>query len=98
MGRVRPLAYGEANRNLAVQLGGLRGPGGAPAPAKHKMVTATRETAMFTGPSTQSPVVRPVDQGMRLYPTGNKNGLMWEVKDGLGSRGWGSWITFEVPN
>jgi uncharacterized protein YraI len=60
------------------------------------MVTATRATAMFTGPSTQSPVVRPVDQGMRLYPTGNKNGLMWEVKDELGNMGWVSSIMFEL--
>jgi hypothetical protein len=41
-------------------------------------------------------VVRPVDQGMRLYPTGNKNGLMWEVKDELGNMGWVSSIMFEL--
>ena len=47
-------------------------------------------------PSTQTAVVRPVDQGMRLYPTGNKNGLMWEVKDELGNMGWVSSIMFDL--
>jgi hypothetical protein len=51
---------------------------------------------MFSQPSTASAPVRPVDQGMRLYPTGNKSGLMWEVKDELGNMGWVSSIMFEL--
>jgi curli biogenesis system outer membrane secretion channel CsgG len=96
IGQVITLAYLDAYTRLVDQLGGLPGPGQAPAAAAQQMVTATRATAMFTGPSTQSPVVRPVDQGMRLYPTGNKNGLMWEVKDELGNMGWVSSIMFEL--
>jgi curli biogenesis system outer membrane secretion channel CsgG len=96
IGQVITLAYLDAYTKLVDQLGGLPGPGGAPAAAQQQMVTATRATAMFTGPSTQSPMVRPVDQGMRLYPTGNKNGLMWEVKDELGNTGWVSSIMFEL--
>lgn len=96
IGQVITLAYLDAYTKLVDQLGGLPGPGGASAAAAQQMVVATRSTAMFTGPSTQSPVVRPVDQGMRLYPTGNKNGLMWEVKDELGNMGWVSSIMFEL--
>ena len=96
IGQVITLAYLDAYTKLVDQLGGLPGPGQAPAAAAQQMVTATRATAMFTGPSTQTPVVRPVDQGMRLYPTGNKNGLMWEVKDELGNMGWVSSIMFEL--
>jgi curli biogenesis system outer membrane secretion channel CsgG len=96
IGQVITLAYLDAYTKLVDQLGGLPGPGQAPAAAAQQMVTATRATAMYTGPSTQSPVVRPVDQGMRLYPTGNKNGLMWEVKDELGNMGWVSSIMFEL--
>jgi curli biogenesis system outer membrane secretion channel CsgG len=96
IGQVITLAYLDAYTKLVDQLGGLPGPGGAPAAAAQQMVVATRATAMFNGPSTQSPVVRPVDQGMRLYPTGNKNGLMWEVKDELGNMGWVSSIMFEL--
>ena len=96
IGQVITLAYLDAYTKLVDQLGGLPGPGGASTAAAQQMVVATRATAMFTGPSTQSPVVRPVDQGMRLYPTGNKNGLMWEVKDELGNMGWVSSIMFEL--
>lgn len=96
IGQVITLAYLDAYTKLVDQLGGLPGPGQAPAAAAQQMVVATRATSMFTGPSTQSQVVRPIDQGMRLYPTGNKNGLMWEVKDELGTQGWVSSIMFEL--
>lgn len=96
IGQVITLAYLDAYTKLVDQLGGLPGPGAAPTAAVQQMVVATRPTAMFSMPSTQSQVVRPVDQGMRLYPTGNKNGLMWEVKDELGNQGWVSSIMFEL--
>ena len=32
--------------------------------------------------------VRDLDPGMMLYPTGNKEGTMWEVEDELGNKGW----------
>ncbi len=96
IGQVITLAYLDAYTKLVDQLGGLPGPGAAPAAAVQQMVVATRPTAMFSMPSTQSQIVRPVDQGMRLYPTGNKSGLMWEVKDELGNQGWVSSIMFEL--
>jgi hypothetical protein len=96
IGQVITLAYLDAYTKLVDQLGGLPGPGAAPVAAAQQMVVATRPTAMFSMPSTQSQVVRPIDQGMRLYPTGNKNGLMWEVKDELGNQGWVSSIMFEL--
>jgi curli biogenesis system outer membrane secretion channel CsgG len=96
IGQVITLAYLDAYTKLVDQLGGLPGPGAAPVAAAQQMVVATRPTAMFSMPSTQSQVVRPIDQGMRLYPTGSKNGLMWEVKDELGNQGWVSSIMFEL--
>ncbi len=95
IGQVITLAYLDAYSKLVDQMGGLPPPGAAPVAAA-QMVVATRPTAMFSQPSTQSQVVRPIDQGMRLYPTGNKNGLMWEVKDELGNQGWVSSIMFEL--
>jgi hypothetical protein len=41
-------------------------------------------------------VVRPLDPGMMLYPTGNKNGVWWEVKDELGNQGWVSSLSFAL--
>lgn len=98
IGQVITLAYLDAYTKLVDQLGGLNPAvaGGASAAAAQQMVVATRPTAMFSQASTQSQVVRPIDQGMRLYPTGNKNGLMWEVKDELGNQGWVSSIMFEL--
>lgn len=32
--------------------------------------------------------VRDLDVGMMLYPTGSKDGMMWEVDDALGNCGW----------
>ncbi|HEY4264976.1 MAG TPA: CsgG/HfaB family protein [Micropepsaceae bacterium] len=96
IGQVITLAYLDAYTKLVDQLGGLPGPGQAPGAAAQQMVVATRGTSMFSQASTQSQVIRPVDQGMRLYPTGNKNGLMWEVKDELGNQGWVSSIMFEL--
>ena len=95
IGQVITLAYLDAYTRLVDQLGGLPAQGAAVANAQ-QMVVATRATSMFSAPSMQSAVVRPVDQGMRLYPTGGKNGLMWEVKDGLGNQGWVSSIMFEL--
>ncbi|MGY9105485.1 MAG: hypothetical protein ACKVG0_02910 [Alphaproteobacteria bacterium] len=56
----------------------------------------TRANAMYTDPTTSSAVVRPLDAGMLLYPTGNKDGLMWEVQDELGNFGWVTSIAFEL--
>jgi len=32
--------------------------------------------------------VRDLDQGMMLYPTGDKVGVWWKVNDELGNEGW----------
>ena len=32
--------------------------------------------------------LRSLDPGMLLYPTGAKEGMMWEVEDELGNKGW----------
>ena len=41
-------------------------------------------------------VVRSLDPGMMLYPTGNKEGMMWEVEDELGNKGWISSTLIEL--
>jgi len=95
IGQVITLAYLDAYTKLVDQFGGLPAQG-ASAASPQQSVVATRATSMFTAASTQSQVVRPVDPGMRLFPTGNKEGLMWEVKDELGNQGWVSSIMFEL--
>jgi len=40
--------------------------------------------------------VRKLDPGMMLYPTGNKDGVWWEVSDELGNKGWVSSLLFQL--
>jgi len=95
IGQVITLAYLDAFTKLVDQLGGLPVEGAKAANAQQAVVV-TRPTRMYQSATTQSTLVRPLDIGARLYPTGNKDGLMWEVKDDLGNQGWVSSITFDL--
>lgn len=95
IGQVITLAYLEAYTKMVDQLGGLPAEGASAANAQQSLVVL-RATGMFQKPSTQSPQVRPLDPGMRLYPTGNKDGLMVEAKDDMGNQGWVSSIAVDL--
>lgn len=80
------LAYIDAYTKLVSDFGGLSAQASADAPAQ--AVTMARSGRLYSTASEKSKVVRPLDAGMMLYPTGNKNGVWWEVKDELGNQGW----------
>ena len=86
IGQVVVLAYIDAYTKLVGDLGGLSGNASAEAPAQ--AVTLARPGGCTPRPVEKSKVVRPLDAGMMLYPTGNKEGVWWEVKDELGNKGW----------
>jgi curli biogenesis system outer membrane secretion channel CsgG len=86
IGQVVVLAYIDSYSKLVNDLGGL--PGDASAAAPVQAVTMARAGRLYTTASDKSKVVRPLDAGMMLYPTGNKDGVWWEVKDELGNQGW----------
>ena len=86
IGQVVVLAYIEAYTKLVGDLGGLSAQASADAPSQS--VTMQRAGRLYTTASEKSKVVRPLDAGMMLYPTGNKEGVWWEVKDELGNQGW----------
>lgn len=94
IGQVITLAYLDAYSNLVDQLGGL--PSNASAANVEQAVTLTRAARMYQKSSGEGKVVRSLDAGMMLYPTGNKEGAMWEVKDELGNQGWVTSIAFEL--
>lgn len=94
IGQVITLAYLDAYTKLVDQLGGL--PDDASAANMRQAVTMTKASTLYSEPSTRSAAVRPLDPGMMMYPTGNKNGLMWELEDELGNKGWVSSINFEL--
>jgi curli biogenesis system outer membrane secretion channel CsgG len=51
-------------------------------------VTMTKAGKLYTNPDLKSAVVRDLDAGMMLYPTGDKQGVWWKVNDELGNAGW----------
>jgi curli biogenesis system outer membrane secretion channel CsgG len=51
-------------------------------------VTMSKPGKMYTDSNLKSAVVRDLDPGMMLYPTGEKVGVWWKVTDELGNAGW----------
>jgi len=98
IGQVVTLAYIDAYTKLVGDMGGMPGANGssASAEAPSQAVTMTRAGRMYTTSSPNSKVVRTLTAGMMLYPNGNKDGAMWEVKDELGNDGWVSSMSFEL--
>lgn len=86
MGQVIALAYLDAYTKLVNDLSGLEGAiGGEQAERAVAMKNAGR---MFAAADIKSTVVKPLDAGSMLYPTGNKTNGLWEVEDELGTKGW----------
>ncbi|HEY1725871.1 MAG TPA: CsgG/HfaB family protein [Steroidobacteraceae bacterium] len=51
-------------------------------------VTMAKPSKLYSSPDLKSKVVRDLDAGMMLYPTGDKQGVWWKVNDELGNEGW----------
>jgi len=51
-------------------------------------VTMAKPGVLYESSSLKSKVVRDLDVGMTLYPTGDKVGVWWKVNDELGNEGW----------
>lgn len=86
IGQVITLAYLQAYTDLIGQLGGL--PNSASAANVAQALRVTRQARLLANAKGTGTAVRNLDPGMLLYPTGNKEGQMWEVEDELGNRGW----------
>jgi hypothetical protein len=51
-------------------------------------VAMAKPGKMYTAASVKAKVVRDLDPGMTLYPSGEKDGIWWKVTDELGNEGW----------
>jgi curli biogenesis system outer membrane secretion channel CsgG len=94
IGQVITLAYLQAYTNMVNQLGGL--PENASAANASQAVTMTKPGRMYATPDTNGAVVKPLEPGIMLYPTGEKRDVLWEVTDELGAKGWVSSLLFEL--
>ena len=86
IGQVITLAYLQAYTDLVTQLGGVAE--NASAASAQQAVEMTKPGRLFANAKGSGKAVRDLDVGMMLYPTGNKEGVMWEVEDELGNKGW----------
>ncbi|WP_240318523.1 CsgG/HfaB family protein [Lysobacter sp. TY2-98] len=94
VGQVITLAYLQAYNDVVSQLGGL--PANASAANATQAVTVAKPARLFSDPAGKGKVVRGLDVGMMLYPTGQKQGAMWEVEDEFGNKGWVSSMLLEM--
>lgn len=94
IGQVVALAYLDAFTKLVSDLGGLQQAAGGE--ADERAVVMKNPGRMFSGPALNSKVIKPLDGGAMLYPTGNKEGGFWEVTDELGTKGWVSEVAIGV--
>jgi len=51
-------------------------------------VTMAKPGKMYDKPDLKGKVVRDLDPGMTLYPSGEKEGIWWKASDELGNEGW----------
>src|ERR1700748_1489577 len=86
IGQVVVLAYIDAYTKLVSDLGGLSANAKADAPAQ--AVTLARRGALRVSASEKAKVLKPLDAGTILYPTGNNDGNWVEVADEVGNKGW----------
>ncbi len=94
IGQVITLAYLQAYTDMVDQLGGL--PENASAANAAQTVTMNRPGRMYATPDTNGQVVKSLEPGTMLYPTGEKRDVLWEVTDELGAKGWVSSLLFQL--
>jgi curli biogenesis system outer membrane secretion channel CsgG len=51
-------------------------------------VAMAKPGKLYEKPNLKATVVRDLDVGMTMYPTGEKEGIWWKVTDELGNEGW----------
>jgi len=86
IGQVVVLAYIDAYTKLVGQMGGLSDAPAQTAPSQ--TVTLSRPGVLRASPNERAAVVRTLDPGMILYPTGQEDGVWREVSDEVGNKGW----------
>jgi curli biogenesis system outer membrane secretion channel CsgG len=86
IGKVVTMAYLDAYTKLVGKIDAMSLD--AKAANVGQSVEMAKPGRMYTSANTKSKVVRDLDPGMMLYPTGEKDGMWWKVSDELGNEGW----------
>ncbi len=86
IGQVVTMAYLDAFAKLVVEVQSVAPD--AKADNVTQSVTMAKPGRMYAEPDEKAEVVRDLDPGMMLYPTGEKQQIWWQVSDELGNEGW----------
>jgi len=86
IGQVVAMAYLDALKKLVAEV--KEASPDAKADNVAQSVTMSKPGRLYTKPDLKSSVVRDLDAGTMLYPTGDKQGIWWKVSDELGNEGW----------
>jgi len=89
IGRIVTLAFIQAYAKMVTDLGLVHpGDAGTAQAAPAKTFTAQAPVAMRASAAATGKALRTLPPGAIVYPTGNKNGLWWEVADENDNVGW----------
>ena len=89
IGRIVTLSFLDAYAKLVTELGGMQeGSAGTAEASPTKTFTATAPVALRSSSAATGKVLRLLPVGATVYPTGNKNGMWWEVADENDNVGW----------
>lgn len=86
IGQVITMAYLDAYTKLVAEL--KRNQPDAKADNVQQSVTMAKPGKLYDTPSVKGNVVRDLDPGTTLYPSGEKQGIWWKVSDETGNEGW----------
>jgi hypothetical protein len=86
IGQVVAMAYLDAYIKLMEEV--QKSTPDAKADNVQQSISVAKATKLYSQPNNKSSVVRDLDPGMSLYPTGDKQGVFWKVNDELGNEGW----------
>jgi outer membrane lipoprotein SlyB len=86
IGQVVAVAYLDAFSKMVTQVKGLSL--NSKEDNVQQSVTMAKAGKLYEAANTKSKVVRDLEPGMTLYPTGEKDKIWWKVSDELGNEGW----------
>jgi hypothetical protein len=86
IGQVVAVAYLDAYSKLVNDVNAITPD--AKADNVQQSVTMAKPGKLYEQPNNKSKVVRDLEPGMTLYPTGEKQQIWWKVSDELGNEGW----------
>jgi curli biogenesis system outer membrane secretion channel CsgG len=86
IGQVVTMAYLDSYTKLVSDIKNMEHD--AKADNAQQSVTMAKPGRLYAGPDTKAKVLRDLDPGMMLYPSGEKKDMWWKVSDELGNEGW----------